>query len=452
MTAPSVRILRAGAIVAPTGRLLGDPVEAWRERTRRELGLAPEGRGPVAAAGHQPGLWHPGILAKFIHARALAGRDGVVLHVVVDHDAVDPALVRVPVRRLGRLSSATHRFGAPSRGEAAMALAAFSPRRYEGPAALPSVVAGLARAAEALESARSAPNAALQTAEAASALMRPWVGDARVVAASGFLACSLGRALLDEMRRDPHRCARTFNEALRIDPRAATALRTGVDPELPLWTLGPDGRRRRVTHSQLRGGGETRFLPRAFLLGAFLRLGLCDRVVHGVGALRYERVTEAWFREWLGVELPPFDMATATILLPLGGEGATARPAEAGAIQERRRAWWDPESLDGTGSVPGPAKLALLAEISRLPRRSPQRREAHRRLVRLLESLRADRAEHLAALDERLQRGRVAAEEAAVASDRTWPFVYFEAPSLDELASLVRGAPSTGGSASGSGR
>ncbi|MBM4113393.1 MAG: hypothetical protein FJ253_08505, partial [Phycisphaerae bacterium] len=272
MTAPSVQITSAGAIDSPRGSLLGRSISAWRESTRRELGIPVIAGLPVVGAGHQPGFWHPGILAKFVHARAAAGADGTLVHVVVDHDAVDPSLVRVPIRRNGRLAATTHRFGTAHRGEAAMSLPSFSPRRFDGETALASVDAGLARAADALDAARAAPNAARQTADAVASLVRRWCGRAALVAASDFLSTSFGAALVDEMRRDPQRCADAFNRALRLEPRAAAPLRAGRDAELPLWTLADDGRRTRVSRSMLGEGRTPRLLPRAFLVGAFMRL------------------------------------------------------------------------------------------------------------------------------------------------------------------------------------
>ena len=35
------------------------------------------------------------------------------------------------------------------------------------------------------------------------------------------------------------------------------------------------------------------------------RLAACDLFVHGTGGGIYDTITEAWFREWLGVELAP---------------------------------------------------------------------------------------------------------------------------------------------------
>lgn len=478
MALVEVDVASGGPIEPPTGALLGEPIAAWRERTRRELGVPILPGAILCGTGHQPGFWHPGILAKFIRARRLAGPAAAMLHLVVDHDELDPSIVRVPIRVGDRLMSKTHRLGPAPGARAAMTQPAFDPRPFDASLeaggaspALPSVSAGLEAAAEALRAARSEPNSAMQVAAAVSLLMQPWAGETIRVPTSRLLESTLGHALIESMRRDPHRCVEAFNEALRIDPRAAKALRGGDDPELPLWTLDRSGRRERVTLSAIAGGSRRGpLLPRAFLVDAIARLALCDRFVHGTGARRYGRVASEWIRRWLGVELPPSDIASATCTLPLGPIGGPS--VDSFHEQARRRAWWDPESLDdasgpGAGPLsrsaargpltgPGPLKRAMLAEIDSLPRRSPQRRAAHRRMLERLASLRASRAEAFHALDARIARDRERAAIERLAADRTWPFVYFEAAELDALASRIgafAGAAGTAASsASGSGR
>lgn len=494
MTPSPFEVESGGPVAPPVGSLFGDPISAWRDRTRRELGVTAPRGAPIAGAGHQAFFWHPGILAKFVQARRVSGDSGAIIHLVVDHDAYEPSLVRVPVRMSdpddarasagargsddlhesphpresrdsresaaseGALDAVTHRFGDVAGGVAAMSLAPFAPRPYDGPApALASIASGLERARDALAAARpGARHAAEQVARALSALMAPWTGPSEIVLDSDLLDTTLGAALVESMRSDPARCAGAFNRALALVPHAARPLREGADPELPLWVLGANGIRERVTASRLRGErGGSRWLPRAFLLSAIARLGLCDRFVHGIGAKRYEQVTEAWFREWLGLELPPIDVASATLRLPLERHGAS-RGAPVTA-ETRRRAWWDPESLDGDGATPhdsgarppGPRKAALVATIAGLPRRSPARRAAYRAYLDELARLRDARGTALARLSERAAVDRARAEAMRLAQERTWPFIYFDDASLATALS-AEGLPSAAEAARGS--
>src|SRR5690606_23987135 len=64
---------------------------------RRQLGL-PADR-PIVMTGHQPALWHCGVLAKFLAADAAARALGAApATLLVDQDVGDPAAVRRPER------------------------------------------------------------------------------------------------------------------------------------------------------------------------------------------------------------------------------------------------------------------------------------------------------------------------------------------------------------------
>jgi len=302
---------------------------------------------------------------------------------------------------------------------------------------------GLERAFVALVDAshRRPVNAPMQVAAALGSLVQRWTGALTTIADSNLLSTSLGRAILDAMQTDPGRCARAFNEAIRIDPRAARPLHEGPDPELPLWRREPDGSRSRVTASHLVAertddGGSTRWLPRAFLLSAFMRIGVCDRFVHGTGARRYERVTEAWMRSWLGVDLPPIDIASATLRLPLADQSTERRTPV--TVEALRRARWDPESLEGHAR--GPRKSSMLEAIASQPRRSPEKRVAYRRMLAALADWRQEHAAAIAELGARAEADRAAAADRSIADDRTWPFCYFDDAALDAAFAPLRPA------------
>lgn len=449
-----VVIREPGPLRPPEGSLLGDSLHAWRRRTRAELGLSLLESALVVGAGHQATAWHPGILAKSIRARVLAGAAGVPLLLVVDHDAYQPASLRLPLasEAPGRLLEERwwHPLPAVQPGCAALSAPAGPPRhlpeRLAEMAALPSVAAGALSFHAALTAAAGEPNAAMQTAAAISASASRWMGDPVRVPASRLLATTLGDALLAAMRRDPRACAESFNRALAAAPRAARRLDAGADPELPLWSLDPQGRRRRVRASDVAGAGGASassaapagaasagatLLPRAFLLSAIARAALCDRFIHGLGAETYERATDAWFRDWLGAELPPIGVVSATMRLPLPRHGG--HPVL--TPQDRRRAWWDPERLDGT--APAGVKRAALERVESAPRGSRERRQAYRHLQETLSGLRSARREAFVELDARVEEDAARASDAALADDRTWFSLLHEPSSLDGLAAML---------------
>ena len=205
MSQPEVIVEPAGArwrelaTRAAVSTFAGEPLGAWRRRTRAELGL-PTGQ-PIVATGHQTLLWHPGILAKYLAVEAFRRRHGnvAVANLIVDQHAGGFGSFDVPVRRSdGSLAVRTIEL-TTQRADVPMAMhAAFTPPRPppDLPVALPSVQFGIERIFGAVYDHRDAPNAAMQMAAALTDLMQPWVGPMPGVTATQLVGTSLARALL----------------------------------------------------------------------------------------------------------------------------------------------------------------------------------------------------------------------------------------------------------------
>ncbi len=439
-------LVRAAGDAAPgaTERapLLGRTVRAWAERTRAQLGMP---AGPVVGAGHQPEWWHPGIVAKFAWADERARRLGAsVAWLVVDTDVREPAAVRFPEVHAGRLGATELRFAPPHAvGASPAGQPAFRPRalpdfRADRAPALACVGDGLARIRASLADHAGAKDAVAQVLAAVRACT-PEVGTpACTVRTSEIMATDLGRALVARAMEDPAACVRAFNRAVAHAPRAARALAEAGPrgAELPFWTPSPEGRRMRVHADDLPrlAADGAPLWPRAFLTGLFARVALFDRFVHGTGGDAYERATDVLAAEWLATPLPAFDVATATLRLPFGAEGAPAGPTPA----DLRTAWFDPEL--GAGG-PGPRKRALLEAVASAPRASAERRAAWARMHRELEAMRsADRARF-----DRLASGAAAARERMrereVRMDRTWAAALHPPEAISRLARAIRSRP-----------
>lgn len=433
--APELDVRDAGPPARASGELLGTTIARWRERTADELGIP---KGLTIGTGHQVEWWHPGIVAKFQWAAARSAESPPVW-LAVDTDVRDPGEIRLPVVDRGELRSAVHRFGPRlARGAAPAGRPASVPAPFEGGAAMPAlacVADGIARAHDALLRHADEHDAVRQVLRAL-ADCTPGIGaPGAIVRTSQLLATGIGSALLDRAQEDPTACARAFNEAVALVPRVAAALREDGTPgtELPFWTRGSDGTRERVRAAdlaRLRADGAPLW-PRAFLTSLVARAALCDRFVHGLGGGIYERATEAFARRWLGAELPPIDVVSATLRLPFPADDG---PPPVGAA-ERRRWWFDPE---GGGTGPSDAKRAALDEIASLPRGSAERRSRWRRMHAELDGARRARACDLAELEARAHADRARAREAALRRDRTWAAVLHPTESVSRLAESLR--------------
>lgn len=437
---PPVLELPAPALVAPAARvarlaqrLLDQPLADLRRATAHALGLAADDA-PVVATGHQAQIRHAGIVAKWFATDALAGSlRGRAVQLVVDEDINDPGLVEYPALRGEGLVVATLPMESrPQKGPVALR-EPVRPRAPEHPP-VAEVAEGLARIVDALRATGDRANAALQLAAANDLLLADIIEPMPTVTGTALMGAPIGVAILEAMRRDPQRCIDAYNDALAADPHVAAPL-AAATAELPLWIL-TKGEERTRFHLALHGEHvESAVLaPRAFLLTALARLGLCDCFVHGTGGRRYESVSEAWIKAWLGIELAPIAVATTTLRLPLDrypGSGPFITKADL------RRAQWDPAAPDGA-TLPSAAKQALLDRIARLPRRSVARREAYRALLDHLEGERLRDRDRLESLERALERTRDGARAAELAQRRTWPFPLHPPEALRDLRDALR--------------
>ena len=454
--------------------------------TREELGL---GGWHGVATGHQPIFWHGGILAKAICAAELSRATGCGwLHLIADHDAVDPAALPYPARRSAdEIRCATAHFCAPAApGTAASSIAASPPRPRDlacpTPPASAEIAARLDRLSDALACADASRGSAWRTVEAnfailseRGALERP----AHLICASSLLHTSLGRECVERIAADPQACASAFNDALAHAPRAASRLRVdGTASEVPLWEIGDGGVRRRISGDRLRallregalGGRDSSLaspaapqrnaaraagagavspacalLPRAFLATGIVRaLGI--RFVHGTGGEAYERAGDAWWRAALGRTLPPFCVATADLRFVPDSFGLRTGAAPP---LSWRDAWVDPARLDGVARDPELAHSA--AAISSMPRKSAERRRAFEAMRARVQEMRARRRAELDALASADAAHRSMRASLDAAADRTYPAALHDADALAGLSALVAGAVSASEASGASG-
>lgn len=432
---------------SPRRELGGRPPREWARLTREELGL-PSGV-PIVATGHQAAFWHPGVVAKLIVAGTLAAEvGGACFHVVVEQDVEPVARIRLPVRTDssagGELRERSVDLVTQPEGRVVGLIPPAAPidqlPKDSTELAIPNSTAALRRVLAALKQRRSESNLAMQVTRAAFDLLQPMVPTMAVIGSSQLLATSLGRAVLEQIARDPETCARAYNAALDPAERAASLLRIERDRvEIPLWRIDDEGRRIRAWDDDLErfAAGEIRLMPRALLMTALLRLGTCDLFIHGLGGGTYDHAMERWIRAWLSLDVAAMAVATATLTLPLLRPELERAPSLAKAIATQRRAHFDPEAAadDGTTDSGGAsaAKRRALAAIDALPRGSAERRAAWRAMHEELAESRRTHAESVGRAEESLALARRAARERPVAASRLWPFFLYEPRQFEPL-------------------
>lgn len=444
-------------------RIRAVPTHDTARATRDALGLSTDT--PIVMGGHQPGLWHPGILAKLLAIRACCERAGAAAAwVVVDQSPGAGARVDYPATPGGTdkpdapdITRETLLLGTADAPPAAQRTTRpLAPRN----GATSQVREGLATLARLLTAHADASSLAAQLhAACTDALVELGLLEREVTPVS-FFASDLHTTpvftkLLDAMRADAIACARLYNEAANNFPDAGVRALAidGEVVELPLWerTSTPDrpGPWRTVTSDRLADLPNESIVLRGLPMTGLLRQHACDLFVHGTGGgasgdteetrhAGYDRVTEQWFADWLGVrDLAPSVVATATLRLDfheLPGVRNTPTPRQiADARALAHRAAHDPTLLGDAER--GRRKRELAAEIAALPRNSRERYTLYRRMHDLRDEAVEAHAETLKQLHTEAEALATRQHQASIIDDRTWSFL-FHTP--DALASLRR--------------
>lgn len=312
-----------------------------KQKPRNYFGF--DSKSKVIVVGHQPVIFHPGILAKFIAASEVAKQcNAKLVHLVVDHHIGDVGTIEVPKFQNGLLEVQKIRIATC---DDTISLCDQKPLK---------ISMNDLQFAETLQN--SEQNAAMQIAAATDELMSPYASVHYRVGAKDLLKTPFGKAVLEKMFSNPHSCINAYNNAVQQYPNSGVNLL--AENELPLWH-GPRNERVTTQRSDLR--------PRALLLTLLARVSLGDLFVHGTGGASYDLVMEHWSRQWLGIEPCPQVMATATMKLL----------HEVQNVEEARAIYFSGDSNK---------KYALLEKINLLPRKSAARRIAYLELHRMYAS------------------------------------------------------------------
>ena len=263
------------------------------QATREALGLDDLGGSrAIIMTGHQAGIWHSGILAKSLaaqcHADVIERETGVrpiLVHVVVDQDDNDAALIEYPAKSEGKLVTRRWRVapealaGVPTGLQKPVARVArvLSAEGAVGTSSggdeIPAYVEdGLERIARAVEAHADKQSLALQLANAVHDLIAEIGRDAQptaqsevsnsspqapswtIVSALAIAKTTAFIAAVSDMVADPVACVTAYNASVRSAPGAGLRPLVGVDAgantatnvlssfdinaiELPLWRI-----------------------------------------------------------------------------------------------------------------------------------------------------------------------------------------------------------------------
>ena len=451
------KLLREGG----AGQGLNDAIREWRLSIRQELNLPTDRL--IIAIGHQPGIWHPGILAKFLAADALAakvGRDRVaIVHLVVDQDTNEVSPIEIPIETETDSDAQTHFVSEPIEliekpahqmtavnGQVPAARAIPIPVHLKNRVPK-SVARGLLNIHDALGQHASAATLAQQFAEAANQLMQPRVAEMHTINASALLATEFGSEVLATMQFEREACVASYNNAVQQFPDAGlTELVDQNDRlELPLWRIDKHGNRHRVFFDDIEAFElqPTDFRPRALLMTAIMRLAVCDLFIHGRGGFVYDKVMEAWLSEWWDVQPVPMVMATADVLLRLRpGDDNDDSHTDTVSLDESlvnfRHFLHDPLRRDSEHISPAKQKHlnAIAAELPRSTERRSRFREYHQWLI----EQRRRHSDELARLLSQVQDAQRALLEKELRTKRNWAFPLYKKSAIDELARTVQSA------------
>jgi hypothetical protein len=442
-------------------------------------------QGLVIATGHQPELYHPGIWAKdLLIQRFRRENGGYAVDVVVDSDAFGrlevsaPSISPVPRRLTCVLASGTPGAcyaGSPLPDESQVeqfiraVTSALNTLQHDAPAR------SFSRFAEALLSSRQD---ARDIAELITIARRRYEGPEY----GGYLEVMIARLartvgylhLIAEVIVRAREFAHIHNEVLAQYRRRAKT-RSAAQPfpdlavddagiELPIWHL-EGGRRRRVRVVDsvdgfviesgagplitvpAQGEGAVAALaasdiilaPGALLLTMAIRLLWCDLFVHGLGGARYDRVTDGVIERFCGI-IPP-DFATVSLSASLVDEPAPSAHDIAQAKERLNRFDHNPDDFVGDirfeSTTQEDVVRSLLARKAGLVREIAGEGADKKALSVSIRAVNAALATELGpvrmGLESELAVLTASAERAAILTDRTYPFCYWDPRRIEAM-------------------
>ncbi len=288
---------------------------------------------PILMAGHQPLVYHPGLLRKAsMLSRITHGVGGIGVNVVIDTDQGDAGLLAWPRIHNGSLeikrksiitTEASHRelYYLQRIASAEVVRDVFhemmSDMRQSGLSEQADRIMPLSKAYQALSG---------HVASVANSIVRWMVEDAYYddLPLTYLVAGTRFREVLGQLVADGVHLAQVYNATLdsyrrehKIENLAnpfPNLKNSSQGQELPLWCLDSDGRTPLyVSLKEEPQHPDCKLLcPRGSITTFLLRAYCCDLFIHGLGGAKYDAFVDAFASEYLGLELPQFVVASET--------------------------------------------------------------------------------------------------------------------------------------------
>ena len=310
---------------------------------------------PVLMTGHQPVVYHCGLIFKNVAlSRFCAAHDALGINVIMDTDEGSAAELLYPQGRDGELSL--------SRRSIADGGSTFMSQKIVESSRIKEAFGQMSAALQALELAEPRRRADLAGERLGALAGKPAVECHSIFRAAYQPEMNYGEIPFSEAAEQPEsqlffsalirdfsRLCSTYNASLD-DYRTAHKIKNSANPfpnlslspqrsELPFWLFDFEGITRRpifaaqsgasialstsegevtrcpvnrAAYSRLEMPGHNFLLPRGAMVSVFLRLLCSDLFIHGLGGVKYDAFGDAFITNYFGIPAPAFVLATAS--------------------------------------------------------------------------------------------------------------------------------------------
>ncbi len=346
----------------------------------------------VVATGHQPTIFHPGILAKNQNLSTLIKATGAIgLMVAIDTDEEDAGQFAYPTARDGirEIRSASLATGSglvlSQRVSSAQQISDVRTKVSQSLRTL-GLVDSANRAIDVLAQYEQLTGQSIVVAN--SIIRRRWEDRPSYIELplSRLVELTAIRNLLKTLVLDAKSLHKTYNWTLS-QYREAHGIRNRANPfptlrsegnsiELPFWVIDPVAATRTkmfvdLDRPEAAVEHESQIAPRGMMITTLLRLVVSDLFIHGTGGAKYDRCTDEFIKAYFGLTPPRFVTATRDATLFSGEldriEKTNAVLAEIRDRQQRFQSHVSAGTFDGSDGETARCLLARrLTAIDRL--------------------------------------------------------------------------------------